>query len=61
MIPDIPGEHFRLKNSQMNELKKKFGIRGIPSYLILNRQGEQIYFKTGFDEATIEKTLLNEL
>ncbi|MDR1336859.1 MAG: TlpA family protein disulfide reductase [Tannerella sp.] len=59
MIPNIPGEHFRLKNAQMGELRKKFGIRGIPSYLILNRHGEQIYFKTGFYGAEIER-IINE-
>ena len=57
MIPSINGEHFRLKNSQMSELRKKFGIRGIPSYLILNKQGEQIYFQTGFDGDAIGKKL----
>jgi thiol-disulfide isomerase/thioredoxin len=61
MIPGIPGEHFRLKNAQMDELKKKFGFRGIPSYLILNKQGEQIYFKTGFDGGAIKKTLTEAL
>jgi thiol-disulfide isomerase/thioredoxin len=57
MIPDIPGEHFRLKERQMKELKGRFGIRGIPSYLILNRQGEQIYFRTGYDGDEIERTI----
>ncbi|MDR1120537.1 MAG: TlpA family protein disulfide reductase [Dysgonamonadaceae bacterium] len=61
MIPDIPGEHFRLRNSQMDELKKKFGFNGIPSYLILNKQGEQIYFKTGFDGDTIKRILTEAL
>lgn len=61
MIPSISGEHFRLKNSQMNELEKKFGITGIPTYLILNKQGEQIYFNTGFDGNAIKKTLMEAL
>jgi thioredoxin-related protein len=45
----------------MKELKKKFGIKGIPSYLILNKQGEQIYFKTGFDGRAIEQKLTEGL
>jgi thiol-disulfide isomerase/thioredoxin len=56
-VTSIGGEHFRLNNSQMSEIKKKFGIRGIPSYLILNKQGEQIYFQTGFDGEAIKKKL----
>jgi len=62
MIPDIPGEHFRLKNDQFDYLKKKFGVRGIPSYLILNKAGEQIYFKVGFEgKEKMEKMLTDAL
>jgi thiol-disulfide isomerase/thioredoxin len=61
MIPGIPGEHFRLKGSQMEELRKKFGVKGFPSYMILNRQGEQVYFRTGFNIGEIESKLDEEL
>ncbi|MDR0547284.1 MAG: TlpA family protein disulfide reductase [Dysgonamonadaceae bacterium] len=61
MIATISGEHYRLKDSQMGELKKKFGVDGIPAYLILNKQGEQIYFKVGFDGNAIEKKLTEAL
>jgi len=60
MIPDIHGEHFRLKNDQFAYLKKKFGVRGVPSYLILNKQGEQIYFKVGFEGIYTISNLINE-
>lgn len=52
MIPDIPGEHFRLKNDQFKELKAKFGVKGIPSYLILDKKGNQVYFRVGFEGAS---------
>ena len=51
MIPDIPGEHFRLNRAQNDILRKNFDIRGIPAYLILNKKGEQVYFKVGFEGA----------
>ncbi|MFA9388487.1 MAG: TlpA family protein disulfide reductase [Prolixibacteraceae bacterium] len=60
MIPDIHGEHFRLKNEQFAYLKNKFGVRGVPSYLLLNKQGEQIYFKVGFEGVYTMSNLINE-
>lgn len=51
LIPTIGGEHFRLKQEQMDALKRKFGIKAIPSYVIYDKKGEQIYFKTGFEGA----------
>ena len=62
MIPDIPGEHFRLKNSQFKYLSKKFGVNGIPSYLILNKNGDQIYFKVAFEGSEkLEKILTDAI
>jgi thiol-disulfide isomerase/thioredoxin len=60
MIPDIHGEHFRLKNEQFAYLKNKFGVRGVPSYLLLNKQGEQIYFQVGFEGVQTISKLINE-
>ncbi|MDR1336920.1 MAG: TlpA family protein disulfide reductase [Tannerella sp.] len=59
MIAGISGEHFRLNDSQKRALHDRFGIRGIPFYLILNRQGEQVYFKTGFYGNEMER-IMNE-
>ena len=62
MIPDISGEHFRLKSAQFQYLKKKFGANGIPSYLVLNKDGEQIYFRVGFEEAeSLERIIMDAL
>ena len=60
MIPDIPGEHYRLTNTQFSYLRKKFGVMGVPSYLIMNKKGEQVYFKVGFEGANTMSTLLNQ-
>ena len=59
MMPTIKGEHFRLKNDQYKILKDKFGINGVPSYLILNKKGEQVYFRVGFEGTDRMTNLLN--
>ena len=42
-IPKIKGHHYRLANAQYTTLLKSLGIRGIPSYLILNKDGSKAY------------------
>lgn len=59
MIADIPGEHFRLKGEQFAYLREKFGVKVAPSYLILNKKGEQVYFKVGFEGAEAITKILN--
>jgi thiol-disulfide isomerase/thioredoxin len=60
MIPDIPGEHFRLSNDQFNYLKNKFDVKGVPSYLLLNKKGEQVYFHVGFEGVDKVTGLINK-
>ena len=59
MIPTIKGEHFRMKNDQYKILREKFGVKGVPSYLILNKNGEQVYFKVGFEGTNAMAARLN--
>ena len=59
MIPEIHGEHFRMKDEQYNILKRKFGVDGVPAYLILNKKGEQIYFRVGFEGVDAMRRILN--
>lgn len=62
MIPGMAGEHIRMNDAQYDYLKKKYEIRGIPAYLILNKKGEQVYFSVGFEGTdTITRILNNEL
>ena len=35
----IPGEHYLLKDTEYNVLKKKFNITGVPHYLIVDKRG----------------------
>ncbi|MDR1896535.1 MAG: TlpA family protein disulfide reductase [Prevotellaceae bacterium] len=50
MIPDISGEHYRLNGDQYNYIKKRLevNVSGVPSYLILNKNGEKVHFQVGF-------------
>ena len=49
MIADIEGIHYRLTNKQWGELCQSLSLRGIPSYMIINKDGSTAYdnFKTG--------------
>lgn len=48
MIPDIHGEHYRLTNAQWEYLNKSFGIRGVPTYFVVDREGNIKFKQTGF-------------
>lgn len=62
MIPNIKGEHFRLKNGQFSSLMQLFGFTGIPSYLIINKKGEVVYSHMGFEgNEKITELLLEEI
>ena len=39
MIPDIKGLHYRLNDGQWRYLCDKFNIDGIPSYVLVDREG----------------------
>jgi thiol-disulfide isomerase/thioredoxin len=41
--PNIKGFHYRLTNAQFSALLKSLGIKGIPSYLIINKDGSKAY------------------
>lgn len=48
MIPDIHGEHFRVTADQWSYLMKSFQIRGVPTYILVDREGNITYKTTGF-------------
>lgn len=39
MIPDIHGEHYRVTAAQWNYLSKQFSIQGVPTYIIVDKEG----------------------
>ena len=48
MIPDIHGEHFRLTDAQWKYLSDAFKIEGVPTYLVVDREGNTTFRQTGF-------------
>lgn len=48
MIPDIKGDHYRVTDAQWNYWGKKFGINGVPSYMVLAKDGTPVHFQVGF-------------
>jgi thiol-disulfide isomerase/thioredoxin len=59
MISELSGDHYRLTASQNKYIQKRLGekITGVPSYLILDKTGEKVYFQVGFPgpEALVDK------
>lgn len=43
MMPNISGDHYRLTDLQWSELCSQLGLTGIPSYLLLNKDGSVAY------------------
>ena len=39
MIPDIKGEHYRMTDAQWTYICNKFGVQGVPSYMIIAKDG----------------------
>lgn len=58
MIPDIHGEHYRLAEEQWNHLCYKFGVNGVPSYLLVGRDGKPVHFQIAFMGAEKMKEML---
>lgn len=48
MIPDIHGEHFRFTADQWAYLMKSFNVEGVPTYILVDREGNISYRTTGF-------------
>lgn len=60
MITDIPGEHYRMDDDQWNYVCNNFKISGIPSYIIVNKEGKVAHFRVGFMGADKMKEMLLE-
>ncbi|MDR1633046.1 MAG: thioredoxin fold domain-containing protein [Dysgonamonadaceae bacterium] len=48
MIPDIHGEHYRVSDSQWKYWGKSLEIRGVPTYMIYDKNGSQVQRYTGY-------------
>ena len=62
-IPAISGDHFRLTKAQWDYLVKNLGMRGIPAYMILNKDGSIAYsnvMEGGYPGNELVETELNK-
>lgn len=48
MIADLPGEHYRISNEQWAYLTETLGIRGVPTYFVINKEGDIAFKTVGF-------------
>jgi len=46
--PTISGEHYRVSEAQWGYWYKTYGIEGIPTYMVYDRQGKRLSKSTGF-------------
>ena len=60
MIVSMKGEHYRLSESQQSSLMRKWGFTGIPSYVIIGKDGMVKDYHTGFQHAEYYKQKINE-
>ena len=62
MIPDIHGEHYRVTAAQWNYLSRQFSIQGVPTYIIVDKEGGVIQKYTGFPGVdTVKRELMKAL
>lgn len=48
MIADIHGEHFRVTDAQWKYFSDELKIQGVPTYILVDREGNTVYRTTGF-------------
>ena len=53
----IRGEHLRLDEQQMDALNRRFAIRVLPTYIIMDRQGNVREVQHNFIEEELQKEL----
>ncbi len=62
MVQNISGIHYRLSKSQDNAVADKFGIKFIPSYILVDREGNAVFRKDmGESDEAFEKAILEKL
>lgn len=60
MIPDIKGDHYRVTNAQWDYMSKYFGIQGIPTYMVIQKDGTITNKRAGFPGASWMREKLTE-
>ena len=60
MVQGIDGLHYRLTKSQSDAVAERFGIRFIPSYILVDREGKAVLLSDE-EEENYEETILKKL
>ena len=62
MIPDLKGHHYRVNEAQWNYLSESLNVGGVPTYIIIDREGNHTFHSVGFPGAdTMKKELMKAL
>lgn len=48
MIPDLKGEHYRVNQAQWDYLRESLNARGVPTYIIIDKEGNHTFHSVGF-------------
>ena len=62
MIPELSGEHYRLNRKQYNYIKQRLdvAVSGVPSYLILDKNGNRVFYHEAFPGVETISGKINE-
>ncbi|WP_010527624.1 TlpA family protein disulfide reductase [Thermophagus xiamenensis] len=60
MIPDIHGHHFRVSDAQWKYWYETFEIKGVPTFMIINKEGKQTARYTGFPGVNAIRKAINQ-
>lgn len=62
MIPDLHGYHYRVNDMQSAFLREQLRSRGVPTYIVLDKEGNESFHAVGFPGAdTMKKELMKVL
>lgn len=60
MIVDLKGHHYRVNEAQWNYLSESLNVGGVPTYIILDREGNHTFHSVGFPGADTMKRELKK-
>jgi len=62
MITDLKGNHYRMNDAQWEYVSQQKKVGGVPTYIILDREGNQSFYSFGFScTDTMKRELLKAL
>lgn len=60
MITDMKGQHYRVNQKQWDYLRESLNARGVPTYIIIDREGNHSFHTVGFPGPDTMKQELNK-